>query len=403
MLALLLACTSPKTDTATESVTWHRDIAPIVGVSCAGCHTDGGIAPFPLTTYDEVVALSAGIHAAVTDRRMPPWGADSSLQDYLDDASLTDDEIALLTDWIDNAMPEGDPADNEDVTAEIPPTLDQIDESVEMASAYVPDFSESPDVYRCFPIDWPGEEAGYVTGIDVRPGNEALVHHVIGFLAAPDAVAAVAALDEADPGAGYSCYGGSGAETAWLGGWVPGKAASVLPEDTGIAVEPGSQVILQVHYNDSGEAGAGAQSAMDFTIASEVQWPGTLQPFTDVEWVYGDSMVIGAGTEDVTYSLTMSLPADLRLYSGGLHMHTLGTSGRLWVERASGEVEWLVSVPSWDFSWQQSYWLADPIDFDSGDSIGLECQWSNPGSEDVGWGEGTADEMCLGLIYLTNR
>lgn len=406
MLFLFLGC-APNTDTASEpdALTWHRDVKPLVDSACASCHQDGGIAPFSLTTYEDVAALSAAVADAVADRRMPPWGADSSLQEYLDDRSLSDEQIDAIVGWIDAGMPEGDPGDYAALPATERPSLERVDATIEMLGAYAPDFSDSPDQYRCFVLDWPLDETGFVTGLDVQPGNEAIVHHVIAFLAPPEQVAAYAALDDADPGDGYDCYGGPGgdAQASWIGGWVPGKEASVMPAGTGIEIAPGSKVILQVHYNDSGEDGASAQTSADVQIASSVEWPAGIQPFTDMDWVDGGEMVIPAGSEGARYTFSMQIPADLRLYSGGLHMHTLGRSGRLWVERADGSTEWLLSVPAWDFTWQQSYWLAEPVDFSAGDRLGVECVFDNPGDEDVAWGEGTDDEMCLGLIYMSAR
>jgi len=406
MLFLLLACSSGTgTDTADEALTWYRDVKPIVDRSCVSCHQEGGIAPFALDSYEAVSVLSSAVTSAVASRQMPPWGADSSVQDYLDDRSLPQEEIDAILDWVDAGMPEGDPADATEVAAEELPSLSRVDATIGMAGAYAPDFSTSPDEYRCFLIDWPLAEEAYVTGIDVHPGNDSIVHHVIAFLATPETVGTYAALDDADPGDGYACYGGPGGDTqaAWLGGWVPGKEASVMPEDTGIAVSPGSQVILQVHYNDSGEEGASAKTDLDLQVEEDVVYPAGIQPFTNPDWVDSGKMVIPAGAEGVSVTHTLSIPVDLRLYSGGMHMHTLGQSGRLWVERATGEVEWLVSVPSWDFSWQQSYWLQEPIDFNAGDKLGVECVYDNPGDGAVSWGEGTTDEMCLGLIYMAAR
>ncbi|MFT5685859.1 MAG: hypothetical protein ACI8RZ_006814, partial [Myxococcota bacterium] len=387
------------------SVTWHADIRPIIESSCTGCHAPGGIAPLSLTTYEEVSALSAAVSVAISSRAMPPWGADSTLQSYQDDPSLTDAEIQTVLDWIDAGTPEGDPETSVAGTPVAQVALPRVDLTLSMDVAFSPDFPDGSDHYRCFPLSWPEDVTRYVTGLDVRPGSDTLVHHVIAFLATPDTVETFTALDEADPGEGYDCYGGPGGSGApqWLGGWVPGKSASVFPEGTGIGIEPGSGVVLQVHYAQTGVPDDDARTELDLIIESEVDWPGTIQPITDVAWVYGGEMVIPAATEAVIHSLSLPLDVDLRMYSGGLHMHTLATSGRLWVEHEDGSTQWLASVPSWDFSWQQSYWLTEPVDFSAGDSINLECQWDNPGDEDVTWGEGTGDEMCLGLIYMTQR
>ena len=120
------------------------------------------------------------------------------------------------------------------------PALERVDQTLEMPVDYTP--TAQPDDYRCFLLEWPYEETMYVTGYDVRAGNEQTVHHVIPFIIAPGDVDAYRALEAEDPEDGYDCYGGPGGDidtlidTRWLGSWAPGGGASVFPEGAGVAV-----------------------------------------------------------------------------------------------------------------------------------------------------------------------
>jgi hypothetical protein len=82
------------------------------------------------------------------------------------------------------------------------------------------------------------------------------------------------------------------------------------------------------------------------------------------------------------------IPADapLQIYSSGLHMHLLGPSTRLQVERSGGSPACLLDIPRWDFHWQGSYVLRQPMSIQAGERMQLECVFDNPGAKDVNWG-----------------
>lgn len=62
----------------------------------------------------------------------------------------------------------------------------------------------------------------------------------------------------------------------------------------------------------------------------------------------------------------------------------------------------LLDIPAWDFDWQGSYSLREPVTFEPGDVLSIECNFDNSTSDrDVTWGEGTDDEMCIGFFYTT--
>src|SRR5512138_2629172 len=96
---------------APESVTFHKDIEPLLQANCQGCHRPGEIGPMPLLTYQNTRPWAKAIKEAVLARKMPPWFADSGVQHYLNDASLSAADIQKLTAWVDSGAPEGDPGD----------------------------------------------------------------------------------------------------------------------------------------------------------------------------------------------------------------------------------------------------------------------------------------------------
>ena len=109
-LALML---TPAVAAAQSDVTFSKDVAPILYDSCVTCHRTGEMAPMALTTYAEVRPWARSIKNRVVAREMPPWHIDRNIgiQEFKDDISLTDDQIATIATWVDSGAPRGDPAD----------------------------------------------------------------------------------------------------------------------------------------------------------------------------------------------------------------------------------------------------------------------------------------------------
>jgi hypothetical protein len=419
-VVLLTACSEPVASPPPEQpVTWHRDVAPLVQEKCGGCHVEGGIAPFTLQSYTEAFTMREALKAAVKARMMPPWQADPQCTEYADDRSLTDEQIALFTRWVDEGGMEGDAAE---APAQAPRTsqggLPRVDLELAMPVEYSP--TQSPDEYRCFVLDWPETDLRYITGFVARPGQPSLVHHILAFLISPEQVDTYKALDAAEPGAGYPCFGGPGGNNgrpALIGGWAPGGRAALFPQGAGIRVRPGSKVVLQLHYNLSSANALPDRTSIALTLASSVEKIAIMQQWANPRWVDPGGMPIPAGQRDVRHYFAFDLASALSFITGGefqnnqpftvhgagLHMHTHGTWARLDIERRSGAKECMVHIPRWDFHWQGGYGFAQPKVVKPGDRIALECHWDNslPNAKDLEWGEGTGDEMCLGTFLMT--
>jgi hypothetical protein len=418
----LFACSSDPAN----GPTYYGTVKALVERKCNGCHGEGGIAPYPLASYDDLVQHQEAIRTMVSTRQMPPWPPDDGCNQYLSDRSLSDSEIATLVSFLDTGLAQGD---RSAYKAPPPPpaALSRVDKTLTMPVAYTPQIT--PDDYRCFVIDWPYQTTKYVTGFRALPGTPEIVHHVIGFLATPNQVSEYEALDAADPAPGYTCFGGPGGSSlsvAWVGAWAPGSQGSDYPAGTGLRIEPGSKVILQVHYNTLNNAAAVDQTSIEVKVDDAVEKEALIVPFTDVDWVLRRTMKIAAGDPDAHYSVAADVTSWLgffdprfqagrpfTVYGAGLHQHLRGTHSRLSVERASGASQCLLDIPRWDFHWQGMYGLVAPTVVNPGDQISLECHWDNSAGNqpvvngravpptDLNWGEGSTDEMCLGLMYVT--
>jgi mono/diheme cytochrome c family protein len=420
VLATSASLTACEDGAVTEEAppTYYQDLKPILDAKCATCHDAGGIGPFPLTSYEEVHPLRESIARSVAAGTMPPWPPASGCNDYVADRSLSAEERELLSRWVARGGPEGDPdRPAPPLDVELSATLSRVDRSLRSDAPYLA--SDSGDDYRCFVLDWPETEPRFITGFGTRPGDVRSVHHAIAFAVEPSAVAELAALDAAEPGVGYACYGGPLVSSQWVGVWTPGTYGADFPRGTGIRIEPGSKLVLQVHYSARNGPPAPDQTEIDLRIDASVEREAWIQPFFDPSWYAPGGMPIPAhepeARHSVSYDPTLFITQGrpILMHTIGLHMHSLGTRGRIAALRANGDEECLLDIPDWDFHWQGAYGFSTPKRFAPGDRIYQECQWDNTRQNqpivngqplvpmDVDWGEAASDEMCLGAFYLT--
>ena len=427
---------------------YYGDIRPVIEERCLGCHNEGGIA-FSMEDAEETYERHRDVTRMVAGRRMPPWIAEAGHQEYVDDLSLDDETVERFRRWADSGFPKGSSEGHPARVSPPEPTF-AADVAVEImpGKSYLPDQSRSDD-YRCFVVDWPGDSPGYVTGFRTLPGNHKVAHHTVVYAATPEMRARFHELTDGEEGLGYQCFGGAlpdrlgnrsereayeasypdgvrelNNNNFWLAHWAPGMFGQSFPEGTGIPVEPGSALIVQMHYYSEeapGESDEG--TVLEFTTTSNVDRPAFHLPQTNNRWLAGErngSMVIPAG-EKASYSQTETLenwtgyitavtgvPQDeikaLEIHSANLHMHAIGHSGRIYLTDRNGRRETLLSVPHWNLHWQRDFTFAEPKVFAREDlertHISVECVFENPKEETVYGGFGSDEEMCFNFSYI---
>jgi hypothetical protein len=387
-----------------EGPTYYADIKPLMETHCVSCHQDGEIGSFGLDSAEGVGLLSEQVADAVQSRRMPPWKAVDGCDEYRNDISLSQDEIDTIVTWADEGGPEGDP--EEPAAGEAPEVeaLERVDFSLELPVPYTPSATAQDD-YRCFPVPWPVDVDSYVTGFAVNPDQKALVHHVIAYIAPAAYEDALLAEEALDGQPGYTCYGGpvvmEQIDAEWLGAWAPGQSQGNFPNGVGVHMEADDWVVLQVHYNNVSGMTAADQTSVDFQIENEVERNGWIQPFTNPSWVGGEGMDIPAETTGVSYSFDWTMIMSLDAHTANLHMHELGSKASMTLIKADGTEDCLLQIDDWDFNWQRGYAFERKKSLEPGDTWSLSCEWDNPTDQDVAWGDGTGDEMCLGSMLMS--
>jgi hypothetical protein len=412
--------------------TWYQDIAPTVIAKCAGCHAEGGIAPFSLSDYESSAGWAMVLADAVEEGRMPPFAAADTNEcemnhGWKDDLRLSDEEKQALRAWADADAPEGDPATAAPVAEPPSVELTTVDTHLQMQEPVT--IGGTNDEFLCFSLDPGLTEDRYLQALQIVPGNPKIVHHVLIYVDASGESAAEAGAD-----GWFPCSGGS-ISGELIGAWAPGALPARPPEGSGMLVPAGARLVMNVHYHPTGGG-----DEVDATTAIDIDWlderPGWLAQLALVG--NGDGLQAGpndeggpefripAGVSGHTETMLVTLPSDLpelRLWGVGAHMHYVGVDMLIGVQRETSpgpDEECLLHTPTYSFEWQRLYTydntLDDAVRLAGGDKLYMRCIYdntlNNPGVAEVlgqqgldepievVLGEETLDEMCLGVYGI---
>ena len=308
------------------------------------------------------------------------------------------------------------------------------------------------DEYRCFLVDPKLKSTAYLTGSQFEPQNTAIVHHAIFFRVDPADAAKARSVDDASPGEGWTCFGdaGIGADAGWVAHWAPGANETLLSPEVGYPMPPGSLLVMQVHYNLLNNGGGADQSSIRMRLAdgakkldplvtaqlvAPIELPcaaGETGPLCDREAAIADvakrfgeevggteghlvqMCSNGKPTPGTTQHCDQPVQQAATIYAVAGHMHLLGRSIKIELNPGTPAARTLLDVPVFNFDDQAIHPLAKPLAIKPGDTFRVTC------SHDAGlrkllpqlrtlppryvvWGDGTSDEMCLGLVVLSPK
>lgn len=379
------------------SVTFNKDIAPIIYHNCSPCHRPGEAAPFTLLSYEDVAKKSATIAKATSRHLMPPWKAEPASYAYRDERRLSGREIDLIQEWIKAGKPEGNAADKPE-----PPKfasgwqLGEPDLIVEMPAAYhVP--ADGPDIYRNIAVPLGLAEEKWLTAIVMKPSARAVVHHVLYF-ADPNGKIHERPQQGSEPGFSGMRVGGG---ATGIGGWAVGGQPHFYPEGLGLHLRQGSDLVVQYHFHPTGKPEA-EKSLIGLYFAKKppertltrIQMPPHYSLFSGLD--------IPAGEKDFVIRDSFTLPVAVDGVGVGAHAHYIAKQLKLTATLPDGEVKTLLFIKDWDFAWQDSYFFKDFVSLPKGTRLDAEIHWDNsadnphnPSSPPVRvtWGEESKDEM----------
>ena len=384
--------------------TFYRDVLPILQQHCQACHRAGEIAPMPLVTYDQARLYAPVIANKVSARIMPPWFADPQFGHFSNDPTLTAQEISTVVAWANANAPEGDSHDAPAARAWTSgwniPAPDQI---VTMPKPVaLPAQGDVDYTYEIVPTKFAKDE--WIQMSEVRPSSRENVHHAVVYIRPPDSKW----LRGAPVGIPFTAAGLTNEESRHGAHWTdadillvyaPGSLPDQWPAGMAKFVPAGSDLVFQMHYTTHGRA-TNDQTSIGLVFAKEPpkQRVLTLQ-------LTNDHFVIPPGADDFRVEARGSLPNDATLLSFLPHMHLRGKRFEYSILRPGEKPETLLRV-NWDFFWQLSYRLAQPLPLKAGTELQAIAWYdnsrNNPHNPDpdaaVHWGDQTYDEMMVGFF-----
>jgi tetratricopeptide (TPR) repeat protein len=378
-----------------SNITFTKDVAPLMFDRCGTCHRPGGSGPFSLLTYPHVKARAAQIATVTASGFMPPWKADADSGPFVGQKPLTTAERDTIRRWVDGGAIEGDPRDL--------PAMPQWADGWQLGApdliVTVPEAfqlqADGTDVFRIFALPLPVSGPRYVRGIEFRPGNARVVHHANIRI---DRSPASRRLDEADPAPGYDGLMPRSAEypEGHFLGWTPGQIAPLVSADLAWRLDPGTDLVLQLHMQPSGTVERVQPSiGIYFSDTPPTSTPAILR-------LGSQGIDIPAGEARHTISDRYVLPVDATVLAVQPHAHYRAREIVGTATLPDGSTRALIHIAQWDFRWQHVYRYEQPISLPRGTTLSMQYTFDNSAENvrnpqqppaRVLWGQRSKDEM----------
>jgi Flp pilus assembly protein TadD/mono/diheme cytochrome c family protein len=357
------------------AVTWSRQIAPLVYNNCTTCHHPGGAGPFSLLTYEDARRWGSQMAAVTSSRYMPPWLPEHGYGDFADERRLTNDEIALIARWVQTGMAQGDPSASPPVPTYhetwqygTPDLILTVQQPFALAAS-------GTDVFRNFVLPYPLKQRHYIRAMEIRPAAPQIVHHAnilidrtASFRRAHPAEwkAGVPGMElEVDTGNEFD------PDSNFLF-WKPDTPVLVEPEGMPWRLDPGNDLILNMHLKPSGKPElAAAQIGLYFTDQPPTKKPMLLQLEHD------DALDIPPGARNFVVEDSLRLPVDVEVLGIYPHAHYLGKRLEAWATLPDQQKKSLILIPSWDIDRQSVYRYRSPVFLPKGSVVHMRYVYDN--------------------------
>lgn len=354
-------------------VTFNRDVAPILFRYCAACHRAGESAPFPLLTYADAKSHARQIAAVTQARAMPPWLPEPGEFKFADELRLSDEQIRVFKEWVEDGEREGAASDLAPAPKFVQGwQLGRPDLILKAPKPYLLPASGS-DQYWNFIFRAPLKQTRWLSAMEIRPGDQRLVHHANVLVDRLESSRA----QEKSPGAGF---GGMeikieseafDPDSHFLF-WKPGTVPYTEPEGMALRLDPGTDLVLNVHLQPSGKPEWIQPSiGLYFTDHPATKVPMLLQLENDAK------LDIPPGARDFIVTDDFALPEDVELLAIYPHAHYLGRDLQAFATFPNGEKKSLLHIPNWDLNWQAVYRYAQPVHLPAGTVVSMHYTYDN--------------------------
>jgi mono/diheme cytochrome c family protein len=390
------------------SVTFHKDVLPILQKNCQGCHRPGEIAPMSLLNYGDARPWAKAIKAAVISKKMPPWFADPRYGHFANDRTLSEADVNTLAAWADGGAVEGDAKDSP-APLKFPEGWQiKPDVIVEMPKPYVLPAKGTIN-YKFILVKTNFPQDMWIEAAEMRPGNNKVVHHGKVWVRPPGSHW----MEKAVPGEGYEQETQSDvmgknqmAEgNDILGKFNPGLGSQEFTVDGAAKFVPkGSDLVFEMHYTAMGQETADV-SKVGLVLAKN---PPQRRYFFHTGPSAGNLVIVpGDNNGEVVSEVTVGLD-NVKLVYAQPHMHLRGKDMQLRAIYPTGETEIFLDS-KWNFDWQLGYDFKEPIPLPKGTRLIAVSHFDNSPNnpynpdpkKEVRWGFQNWEEMSNCFVGLT--
>ena len=374
---------------SSQTITYYKNIEPIIQAKCSGCHKPGESAPFSLLSYSDVAKRASFIKTVIQKKYMPPWKADNNYVHFANDRSLSENEITEIINWIDNKTPEGTKTTTAEKTVLAGTMYSRKPDMVLMAKDTFHVKGNNTEIFVVFRIPFELKDSQNVEAIEFYSNDKKLIHHA-NYAVHPVLDTSVNIYNTAsfinlseDDRKKFLQYEPYRKEITYYGGWIPGSNYEAFPRGFGWVMPKRGVILLTVHY---------APSPIDTSSISGVNLFFTKTPVERKVKIisFGSG---GIGEKEIepaffikanqvkTFKLDVSNPReDFSLMFVWPHMHYLGKEFTAYITTPDGDTIKLVHIPAWDFRWQEIYKLKHLLPVPKGSVIHIIGTYDNTAS-----------------------
>jgi|SRR5579862_6055133 len=402
-MAALAGIASVRPPEAPKAPTFSHDVAPILYKRCTSCHSDRSVAPFSLVGYDNAKKYAATIAAVTSAGIMPPWKAAPDYGEFRNVAILTSTEKETLQRWADSGAPLGDPKEAPVAAQASDGWLLGKPDLVVTTKKPVKIPAEGRDFYRDYLIDPNIKKPTWVRAVEFRPSGKNTVHHVIpSLIKADEAAKLLKVKPDFDEGWDQSSLKGIKPYNS-LGMWSTGAPPFECPDGTAFLVNPGDQIVLDMHYKTTGKPELEQTQVGLYFLPEKPKEEMTLLT------VASDDIYLDPGVARMRFYTHERVEKDTTIFAVWPHMHFLGKTFKAWVKYPSGYGKPLVCIRDWDPDWQLVYYLKEPMRVPEGSTIYVTGTYDNTSANPrnphevpqiVESGPSSKDEMLLFDLYV---
>jgi mono/diheme cytochrome c family protein len=360
-------------------IDYATQIAPILADKCVVCHTEGGLGPFAMNSYDVVKGFSPMIREVLRTKRMPPYHSDNHGAVWADDMRLKDEQVKTIVNWVEAGSPRGAGKDPLPEAAKPAPKwpMGEPDVVVRVPSFDVPATGIVDYQDRSVPTNL--TEGKWLRATAWANATPTVHHALAGY------------IPRVDPnGRGFSW-------NVALGGYGPGGAPNLTPADTGIYVPPGGSYSFQMHYTPIGKPTTDTTEVGYYFHKEQPKYLLRQASITDF------SLEIPAGNGRHMETAYLEFPHDAEVFGVQPHCHSRCYSTKLRIRYPDGKEKVLLNQPRYYFSWQREYHFKEMLEVPKGSILIADYVYDNSTANranpdpkrQVTFGEQTSEEMLF--------